>query len=64
MSSCRNRRCLHEWCDRNRKECNALVRLDAERVTTCDKPTTWLAPLRSRAFPLAYCAAHAPAIER
>ena len=54
--------CRHkdEWCDRNRGECDALIRTGPTTARQCAKPTTWLAPLKSNLFPLAYCAEHAP----
>ena len=62
MSNCKNRRCIHEWCDRNRTQCDALVPLPDRRrtMTTCGKKATWLAPMGPM-FPLSYCDIHRPA---
>lgn len=55
---------MHEWCDRNRTECDALVPTsEVGTLTNCRKPTTWLAPLRSLSFPLAFCDGHRPSVE-
>ena len=57
---CTTKGCRHrdEWCNRNRTQCDHLVNVDG-RTVQCSKPTTRLADLRSRWFPLAYCADHA-----
>ena len=71
-NNCSGHRCTHEWCDRNRNRCDALVpafrrlggRRDSRVMTNCGKKTTWLAPLGGPAFPLAYCKDHAPSEQR
>jgi hypothetical protein len=63
-NNCRNRNCIHEWCDRNRKGCCAIVPGPTPDIrVNCPEKATWLAPFPGPLFPLSYCADHTPRSE-
>lgn len=58
--NCSDKQCWHDYCDRNRRECDSLVPVRPGIHRQCGERVVWRAPDDHELFPLSFCAEHDP----